>query len=115
MLFQSEYSQGSALYHDAFSFHLELDADIETMRQVLRDLLARHPVLRTSFDLARYERVPLQLVHREVEVPLHVEDLSHLSRAEQDKLLLAWLERERSRPFAWERAAPAPLRIPPAQ
>ncbi|MGZ3460746.1 MAG: condensation domain-containing protein, partial [Archangium sp.] len=103
MLFQSELSQETALYHDAFSFHLELEVNIEAMRQVLRDLLARHPVLRTSFDLARYE-VPLQLVHREVEVPLHVEDLSHLSRAEQDTLLMAWLQRERSRPFTWDRA-----------
>ncbi|NTX50273.1 non-ribosomal peptide synthase/polyketide synthase [Myxococcus sp. CA039A] len=104
MLFQSEYSQQSALYHDAFSFHLELeDASAEPLRHVLQELASRHPVLRTSFDLVRFS-VPLQLVHREAEVPLHVEDLGHLSRAEQDTVLREWLGRERSRPFAWDRA-----------
>ncbi|WP_375745201.1 non-ribosomal peptide synthase/polyketide synthase [Corallococcus interemptor] len=103
MLFQSEYSQQTALYHDAFSFHLEVDLEPVTLRRVLRELAMRHAVLRTSFDLAHYD-VPLQFVHREVEVPLHVEDLSALSRAEQDRHLTAWLERERSRPFTWEQA-----------
>ncbi|WP_225409747.1 non-ribosomal peptide synthase/polyketide synthase [Stigmatella hybrida] len=103
MLFQSEYSQETALYHDAFSFHLELDADAGTLRQVLRELSQRHAVLRTSFDLARYG-IPLQVVHREVEVPLHEEDLTHLSQAEQSAFLVQWLEQERSRPFTWDRA-----------
>ncbi|RYD95072.1 MAG: hypothetical protein EOP50_08555, partial [Sphingobacteriales bacterium] len=102
-LFQSEFSQQTALYHDAFSFHLEVDLEPVTLRRVLRELATRHAVLRTSFDLAHHD-VPLQRVHREVEVPLHAEDLSALSRAEQDRHLVAWLERERSRPFAWEQA-----------
>ncbi len=102
MLFQSEYSREMALYHDAFSFHLELELDVAVLRQVLQEMAARHPVLRTSFDLLHHE-TPLQLVHREVEVPLQVEDLRHLSSAEQGTLLETWLESERRRPFAWER------------
>ncbi|RKG88709.1 amino acid adenylation domain-containing protein, partial [Corallococcus terminator] len=103
MLFQSEFSQDSALYHDAFSFHLELDVDVEALRRVLRELTARHAVLRTSFELARHD-VPLQRVHREVEPRLFVEDLSHLPRAEQDARITAWTERERTRPFTWNEA-----------
>ncbi|NPC83460.1 amino acid adenylation domain-containing protein, partial [Pyxidicoccus fallax] len=103
MLFRSAYSPEAALYHDAFSFHLGLDLDEDAFREAVRRLVARHPVLRTSFNLADHDE-PLQRVHRTVEVPLHVEDLRHLDADAQRTFLPAWLEQERCRPFDWARA-----------
>ncbi|WP_164019628.1 non-ribosomal peptide synthetase, partial [Pyxidicoccus trucidator] len=103
MLFRSEYSPEAALYHDAFSFHLRLDLDVESFREAVRQLLARHPVLRTSFNLVDHAE-PLQRVHRTVEVPLQVEDVRHLSADAQGTYLSAWLEQQRCRPFDWGRA-----------
>jgi amino acid adenylation domain-containing protein len=45
----------------------------------------------------------LQLVHHSVEVLLQVEDLRHLSPAEQEATLDAWIEAEKNRPFDWTR------------
>jgi len=103
MLFQSQVDATSALYHDAFSFHLELTLDVSAFEEALRRLLAAHPVLRTSFDLTRYAE-PLQLVHHAVEPPLSVHDLRHLSAAEQETHLERWLEEDRIQPFDWSRA-----------
>ncbi|RKH11913.1 amino acid adenylation domain-containing protein, partial [Corallococcus sp. CA053C] len=103
MLFSSEYSLERALYHDAFSFHLKLALDEGAFREALRWLVARHPVLRTSFTLTDFDE-PLQRVHRTADVPLRFEDLRHLEAPAQAAFLARWLEEERCRPFAWDRA-----------
>ncbi|WP_338868536.1 non-ribosomal peptide synthase/polyketide synthase [Myxococcus stipitatus] len=103
MLFESALETGAGVYQDMFSLHLEVPLDEPKLRQVLRELAARHAILRTSFDLGRYGE-PLQLVHREVEIPLAIEDVRHLSAAEQDALLREQEERARRRPFDWDRA-----------
>ena len=54
----------------------------ELLREALRRLLARHPVLRTSFALKAFSE-PLQLVHPQVEPPLEIEDMRQLSSDEQ--------------------------------
>src|SRR5438128_7715843 len=64
---------------------------------------ARHPLLRTSFDLTSYSE-PLQVVHGSVDVPLWVEDLTALSPAEQEEALDSWIYEERFRRFDWSRA-----------
>ncbi|CAM4407409.1 non-ribosomal peptide synthetase [Myxococcus xanthus] len=100
MLFQSQLDTAAALYHDAFSFHLELDLDVPVFQAALQQVFARHTALRTSFELTRYSE-PLQFVHRQVEPVLAVHDLRHLSTEEQDAHLEAWLEEDRARPFDW--------------
>jgi amino acid adenylation domain-containing protein len=103
MLFESALDASAGLYHDMFSFHLELELREPALRQVLQELLARHAILRTSFHLDGYEE-PLQLIHREVTAPLSIEDLRHLEAARQDAFLREWVEAERLRPFDWSRA-----------
>ncbi|HEX8150236.1 MAG TPA: amino acid adenylation domain-containing protein [Pyrinomonadaceae bacterium] len=102
MLFHTELSQDTAVYHDIFSFHLRTRLDVEDMREAVRRLAARHPVLRTSFDLATYGE-PLQLVHAAVEIPLDVEDLTHLTPDEQEGEVARWVESEKRRHFDWTR------------
>ncbi|XXT19046.1 amino acid adenylation domain-containing protein [Sorangium sp. So ce429] len=108
MLFHSQRDAGSALYHDAFSFHLEMELDVARFEQALREVIERHALLRTSFDFARYDE-PLQIVHRAAAAPLTVDDLRHVPASEQEAWLDDWLEGERRRPFPW--TSPPLLRV----
>jgi amino acid adenylation domain-containing protein len=103
MLFHSEYSPGSAVYHDIFSFHLNAPFNAEALLEAMQHLAARHAVLRTSFDLSGYSE-PLQLVHRAVVVPAQIFDLRRLSGDEQEEELKVWFETEKRRGFDWNRA-----------
>jgi amino acid adenylation domain-containing protein len=103
MLFHSEYSAGSALYHNITSLRLSARFEQAYFAQALAHLLAAHPVLRTSFDLSSY-RVPLQLVQRTVPLPLQVVDLRQETEARQEEILAHWLAEERERTFDWTRA-----------
>jgi amino acid adenylation domain-containing protein len=108
MLFHSEYASESAIYHDIFSYHLRVPLDLQILRAALERLAARHPMLRTSFDMTSFSQ-PLQLVHADVEIPLDVDDLRLLSSAEQDKRVAVWLESEKQSRFDWTQ--PPLLRI----
>jgi len=100
MLFHSNYDLAADMYHNIGTYHLKAPLDIEILYETVRQLLARHPVLRTSFDLASFSE-PLQLVHRDVAVPLEVDDISHLSPDEQEKALARWEDSEKKRHFDW--------------
>ncbi|MET0622884.1 MAG: amino acid adenylation domain-containing protein [Pyrinomonadaceae bacterium] len=102
MLFHSEFNQGTAAYHNVTSYHLRAPFDLEKMQAAVGQVLARHPALRTSFDLFSYSQ-PLQLVHREVFAPVQVEDIRHLSEPEQKEVILRWKEAEKATPFDWSR------------
>ena len=103
MLYHGEYAAESAIYHDIFSLAVQAPFDQEALHEAVRQLLDRHPVLRTSFDLAIFSE-PLQLVQRKVPVPLEFEDLRHLSPAAQRDVLTAWMEAEKRQKFDWQRA-----------
>ena len=96
MIFHSEYDHGA--YHVVDSMRLQCPFDATHLAKALEGVMARHPVLRTSIDLSRYNE-PLQLVHRAVPVPLKVEDLRLLSSAEREMAIRELVEREKQRPF----------------
>ncbi|HVG10915.1 MAG TPA: amino acid adenylation domain-containing protein [Thermoanaerobaculia bacterium] len=100
MVFHSELSPESAVYHDIFSYHLRAPYDAAALRRALRRLAVRHPILRTSFDLTGHAE-PLQRVHREAEIPLEIEDVTALSAGRQEERVAAWLEAEKGRSFSW--------------
>ncbi|MBE8986272.1 non-ribosomal peptide synthetase [Nostoc sp. LEGE 12450] len=100
MIYHSEYSQDSAVYHDIFSFHLKTPFDVQLLQVAIQDLVNHHAVLRTSFDLSSFS-IPLQLVYRQVEIPLQVEDWCHLHHSQQEEALAAWFEVEKKRHFDW--------------
>ena len=103
MLFHSELAPDAGLYHDIFSFHLKTPFDDETLRATLQQLIDLHPVLRTSFNLSDFGE-PIQLVHREVAVPLRIGDLRSLSETEQKEYLAEWMAAERRHRFDWHNA-----------
>jgi amino acid adenylation domain-containing protein len=102
MLFHSESGDGRSAYHNVSRFVLRGRLDPAAFTRAVARLLARHPVLRTSFDLTRFSR-PLQLVHREVPAPVEVVDLRSLSPEERTRESRRRFAGELARRFAWDR------------
>ncbi len=100
MLFHSSFDPEASVYHDIFSERLRGPFDEAALRGSIARVMARHPVLRTSFAIHGFGE-PLQLVHREPPVPLVVEDLRQLPAEQQELEVGAWLEAERRRGFDW--------------
>ncbi|MFC5743023.1 non-ribosomal peptide synthetase [Dyella tabacisoli] len=98
MLFHSDYSVDSTLYHDVVSTAALPTFDEATLRAALGELSERHEILRTSFDVDHYSQ-PLQLVHRHAATPLSVLELNGVTDDERHAELSAWLDRESRRPF----------------
>jgi amino acid adenylation domain-containing protein/non-ribosomal peptide synthase protein (TIGR01720 family) len=74
MLYHTEHDPASLLYVNLNAYRVHAPWDEDALRQALRRVAARHPVLRTSFDLAARPE-PVQRVHRAAQVPLEVADL----------------------------------------
>ncbi|HDQ71155.1 MAG TPA: amino acid adenylation domain-containing protein, partial [Chloroflexi bacterium] len=98
MLYHMALTPDDPVYHNVDSFHLRAPLDIDVMREAVQAVVARHPVLRTSFDLTAYSE-PLQLLHPHAVLPITMEDLRHLPRAEQDEEIQAYVAGERVRLF----------------
>ncbi|EIC67541.1 non-ribosomal peptide synthetase [Mycobacteroides abscessus] len=94
MIFHRDFAAKSAVYHAIASVRLRAPLDLDVMRMVVRQLLERHPMLRTSFEMSTYS-VPLQLVHGEFDTPLHSEDLRGAAPAEQDAEVERWVAYEK--------------------
>ncbi|WP_147373520.1 non-ribosomal peptide synthetase, partial [Gemmobacter lutimaris] len=108
MLFHGEVAAEAAVYHDVFSFRLNLGWDEPAFRAALGALAVRHPVLRSSFDLHGADG-PMQQVHREVALPLVVSDLSGMAEPDAEAAIAADIAAEKARPFAI--SAPPLLRL----
>lgn len=100
MLFQGEYRSEASAYHPIFSFHLQAPFDHLKFDEALQQLAARHPALRTSFDLANFSE-PLQRVHTKVKIPLLVEDLRNDSSSQQKITIDEWIDNEKNNNFDW--------------
>ncbi|HYH98167.1 non-ribosomal peptide synthetase [Hyalangium sp.] len=99
MLFHAEFDDETAVYRVVTSLHVAARFDEAVLRRALADTFRRHPALRSSFDLSIYSE-PLQLVHREVEVPLEIaNDLGGLDEAAQRQTVREWIDRAKFRRF----------------
>ncbi|HYG64425.1 MAG TPA: condensation domain-containing protein, partial [Thermoanaerobaculia bacterium] len=83
-------------YHNVNSFNLRVPFDAAALEEAAQILVARHPILRTSFDLTGYSE-PLQLVHRSASLPIAVEDLRHLPAEEQARAIESFILEENRR------------------
>jgi amino acid adenylation domain-containing protein len=100
LLFHSEYESGSSTYQVFRSLELAGTLDLRLLRAAVAAAAARHPALRTSFDLASYGE-PLQLVRRSIATPFAVVDLRRLPASrlnEATARAVAWERRRNFRP-----------------
>ncbi|MEH2191207.1 MAG: amino acid adenylation domain-containing protein [Nostoc sp.] len=100
VIFHSQASPDSPMYHDIFLYHLRVRLDTQLFQKALQQLVERHAILRTSFDLTNFSE-PLQLVHQTISVPFHLEDLRLLSLVQRSKAIKNWIEAEKNRNFDW--------------
>lgn len=103
MIFHSELDPDTSMYQNMCSAHLQAPLRVELFQQAVQALVARHPILRTAFDLEHYSQ-PLQLVYETADVPLLIEDLRQDTQAEQEQKLVSFREAEKMRHFDWSRA-----------
>jgi amino acid adenylation domain-containing protein len=95
MLYHMELTpdESTPAYHNVNSFHLRARFDTEMFDRAVQRVVARHSILRTSFDLTTYSE-PLQLVHRSAAMRIDVTDLRHLETAEQQRVLELYFDAE---------------------
>ncbi len=98
MLFHMRLAPGEALYHNVNSWHLQGQLDLAALQDAVDRVVARHAVLRTSFDLSAPAE-PLQRVHRTAALPVGGGDLRHLNPEQQEEAIADYVQRERRRPF----------------
>ncbi|MEP7308958.1 MAG: amino acid adenylation domain-containing protein [Acidobacteriota bacterium] len=103
MLFHGQFAPNAHAYHNVSSFHLRMAFEPDALERVVDEMVARHPILRTSFNLTDFD-TPLQLVHRTIARPLVVDDLRHLGGPAQETWLSDWFREEQNRHFDGARA-----------
>lgn len=103
MFFHSDFEQNTGLYHASMGFMIDLIFDQVSLRRCLDDLTTRHELLRTAFNLESYKE-PLQLVYREVTLPLTVSDLREFAPSEQEQMLASWFRDDERKGFNKHRA-----------
>lgn len=103
LIFHSYESRNSANYHDVFVYQIRSEFDERHLADALKNVVERHPALRTSFALSGYSE-PLQLVWRTVEAEFRTNDLRELDAERQHRALMDWIAGEKHRPFDFETA-----------
>lgn len=98
LIFHSEQSPEYAVY--VTSYRLRALFDQELLDRALRQVVGRHPVMRTSFHVSGFGE-PLQLVHREAAVVLQTTDWRDRPAEVQSQLLSEWIENRRRQKFDW--------------
>ncbi|HVR97728.1 MAG TPA: amino acid adenylation domain-containing protein, partial [Thermoanaerobaculia bacterium] len=81
MLYHMELTPEDPLYHNVDSWQVKGRFEQEVFEEAVRRVVARHPILRTSFAMSGYSE-PLQLVHRHAVLPLTVENIRHSTEQE---------------------------------
>ncbi|GAA3737428.1 non-ribosomal peptide synthetase [Salinactinospora qingdaonensis] len=105
LLYHSDQPHESSLYHDVFRYTLALAPqwDEAALRRAFATLVRRHPVLRSSIDLAGYSE-PLQVVHHEVTGGLEVVDLRSSTPEAAEERVREHVEQRRFHHYVFERA-----------
>ncbi|HEY2362190.1 MAG TPA: amino acid adenylation domain-containing protein [Candidatus Angelobacter sp.] len=90
--------QRKGVYHVQESIHVsDTGFSIQALEEAFCAVVERHPALRTVIDIE--STPPMQWVRRDLNSKLQVEDISHLSFAEQEDHITAALIADRENPF----------------
>jgi amino acid adenylation domain-containing protein/thioester reductase-like protein len=103
MLFHTLYAPDSGVYCQQFSCTFTGKLDVEAFSAAWQQVLARHVVLRTAFIWERQD-VPLQVVYRQVKLPLEIYSWTGLSPHEQQQQLATFIEQDQHRGFQLDKA-----------
>ncbi len=87
----------SAAYNISRALHMQGELNVAALRQTFNTIVARHDVLRGSFDLIDGEPVQLIAPHLEIDIP--VMDLERLPESERQREVTRLVTAEARRPF----------------
>jgi len=90
--FADQLTRGSAIFNVAVAVRLNGELNVTALARTLREIIARHEVLRTIFP-AR-EGQPVQVIVEQVEFELPVTDLRELDQAEREQVARRLAEEE---------------------
>ena len=110
MLFHAISQRGTGLYLMQDRYEIKGALDIEAFADAWRSVVARHDILRTSFDWSGAGR-PHQIVHHSAILPVEIKDLSGLPEGEQIEEIDRGLAAERERGFDLSAAPLMRIRI----
>lgn len=102
LLFHNLYEPAGGFYVPQFACELR-NVNSTAIRKAWQRIIDRYSAFRTAFVWKNLEK-PLQVVGRRVELPFHFEDWRELSPAEQQLRLHNYLEADRRRGFALNKA-----------
>ena len=95
MLFHTLYSPESEVYFEQLVCTLKGQFNFSFFQEAWQEIVAKHPVLRTSFHWEEIEK-PLQMVSRKVELPWMVYDWKHWNNLQQKEALESFLKSDRA-------------------
>lgn len=100
MVYESLLYEGTGIYHDQIINQRQFaNFDISVFRLAMQLMVNKHEILRTGFNMQDYEE-EVQIVYKNVEVPVVYQDVSHLdSLKEKENVIAAFLKSELANPF----------------
>ncbi len=96
ILFHGLYAPEEGLYFIQFSYRVRGNLNLEALDHAWQQVVARHTILRTSFYWEEIDK-PLQVVHRQVTVPIEHKDWRGI--ADQPQRYKDFLNHDRQRGF----------------
>jgi Condensation domain len=98
ILFHSLFAPEFGLYFFQMPFVLRGHLNLEAFESAWQQVIARHTILRTGFYWEDINK-PLQVVYREIQIPLKEYDWRGIDPIEQQEKLKSFLESDRKRGF----------------
>ncbi|MFE6054165.1 amino acid adenylation domain-containing protein [Kitasatospora sp. NPDC056446] len=105
LVYHSRQYEDSAVYRDVFRYRLAMAWDEDRFRRAFDRLAARHPALRSTFDLGGCTE-PMQVVHPGTTGGLEVVDLRGRRPEEADAAICGHIEQRRFHRYRFEREQP---------
>ncbi|CAM4008173.1 non-ribosomal peptide synthetase [Nocardiopsis rhodophaea] len=103
LLYHSRERQDSAVYKDVFRYSIALPWDEDLFTSAFGRLVARHPVLRSSFALAGYSE-PLQIIDRDAPSGLGATDLRDVPPAAAEEAITRYMGERRLHDYRFDTA-----------
>ncbi|GAB1537692.1 hypothetical protein NUACC21_03430 [Scytonema sp. NUACC21] len=98
MLFHTLYASESGVYCQQFNCTFTGSLDVEAFGTAWQQVVARHAILRTAFTW-EHSDVPLQVVYRQMKLPLEIHSWLGLSPQEQQQQLANFIEQDQHKGF----------------
>jgi amino acid adenylation domain-containing protein len=98
--------KGHAKFYAQCILLIEGNLDRERLNRAIQACVARHEILRTSFQHSPMLEIPWQVIHEEVKVLQEDRDISNLEENEQERVLRQLALERRNLPFDIENGPP---------